>query len=107
MHRSNKTIIGTLVIIVAFYFFMSYHGYQAINSTLSSAEEHYEIILAEVERGNTYLHAHIQRYNGLVNDYERQQRLIPTFWLNWIFNFPALERADYNDFRDKLDQQNN
>ncbi|WP_096187597.1 hypothetical protein [Evansella halocellulosilytica] len=72
------------VLIAALYSILSYHTYRSIEAKSIKIEALQE----EVERSDEISSSKKASFNRELENYERLQSLLQSFWMKWVFDFP-------------------
>jgi hypothetical protein len=97
-------VIFSLSFILVLYFTASFFGYRSIWAASDRVEKSHQVIIEQVEKGNTFIHPQINNYNEEIEIYERNKSLMQTFWLKYIFDFPIYEVTSYEQFKPRMEE---
>jgi hypothetical protein len=101
---AKKQVIFGLSFILLLYFTASFFGYRSIWAASERVEKSHLVLIEEVEKGNTFIHPQINKYNEEIEIYERNKSLLQTFWIKFIIDFPSYEETSYEQFKPRMEE---
>jgi hypothetical protein len=100
-------VILSLSFILVLYFIASFFGYRSIWAASERVEKSYQVIVEQVEKGDSFIHPYINNYHEEIEIYEKNKSLVQTFWLKYIIDFPIYEETSYEQFKPRMEELKN